>query len=314
MKAFAPGPVLLLALCAAACAAGDELRGPYMPYEAFDRLPHQRIDVHGGVIEVAFGPGSELPHEPAMAWARRCAETVAKYYGRFPVRRLKLLIVPVKGDGVGFGQSFASQGAAIRVIVGTGVTAQQFDRDWVLVHEMIHQALPMLADQHHWLEEGLATYIEPAARAMAGNRTPEDVWREWAKNMPKGIPDADDRGLDRTHSWASTYWGGALFGLLADVEIRRQTGNRKGLRDALRGVLARGNMEQDWPVEQVFKVGDDATGTTVLTDLYRKAATQPYRPDLDTLWKELGVELAGDTVRFDDRAPLAAVRKAITAP
>jgi hypothetical protein len=38
----------------------------------------------------------------------------------------------------------------------------------------------------------------------------------------------------------------------------------------------------------------------------------PVSPDLDQLWKELGVERRGETVVFDDSAPLAAIRRAIT--
>jgi hypothetical protein len=39
----------------------------------------------------------------------------------------------------------------------------------------------------------------------------------------------------------------------------------------------------------------------------------PVSPDLDQLWKELGVKRQGKTVTFDDSAPLAAIRRAITA-
>jgi hypothetical protein len=36
-------------------------------------------------------------------------------------------------------------------------------------------------------------------------------------------------------------------------------------------------------------------------------------PDLAQLWQRLGVKLVGDAVEFDDAAPLAAIRRAITA-
>ena len=38
----------------------------------------------------------------------------------------------------------------------------------MLVHELVHHGMPNLADEHHWMEEGLATYVEPIARAQAG--------------------------------------------------------------------------------------------------------------------------------------------------
>jgi hypothetical protein len=68
------------------------------------------------------------------------------------------------------------------------------------------------------------------------------VWRDLIEGLPHGLPRAGDRGLDFTPTWGRTYWGGAMYCLLADVEIRKRTGNRHGLQDALRGVLAGGGM------------------------------------------------------------------------
>ncbi|MDR3415734.1 MAG: hypothetical protein P4L83_06070 [Nevskia sp.] len=42
-------------------------------------------------------------------------------------------------------------------------------------------------------------------------------------------------------------------------------------------------------------------------------APQPTAADLDALWRQLGVSAEGEGVRLLDDAPLAAVRKAITA-
>jgi hypothetical protein len=40
--------------------------------------------------------------------------------------------------------------------------------------------------------------------------------------------------------------------------------------------------------------------------------TKPVTPDLDALWRDLGVRLRDDGIEFDDTAPLAAIRAAIT--
>jgi predicted metalloprotease with PDZ domain len=134
-------------------------------------------------------------------------------------------------------------------------------------------------------------------------------------SMQNGLPASGDEGLDRTHTWGRTYWGGALFCLLADVEIRKKTANRFGLRDAMRAVLrASGGVAFEMPIERVLKVGDGATGTTVLQDLYAQMKDQPVSPDLPALWKQLGIRERGDSVEFQDDAPLAATRKAIMAP
>jgi predicted metalloprotease with PDZ domain len=133
--------------------------------------------------------------------------------------------------------------------------------------------------------------------------------------MPKGEPAEGDQGLDNTHTWGRTYWGGAMFCLLADVRIRERTGNRKGLQDALRGILnGGGNITKDWDIEKALALGDKATGTTVLRDLYKEMRDKPAPADLDALWKKLGVELKDIAVTFDDKAPEANIRKAMAIP
>jgi hypothetical protein len=41
--------------------------------------------------------------------------------------------------------------------------------------------------------------------------------------------------------------------------------------------------------------------------------TTPVRPDLGLLWGKLGVEIKGEAITFDDRAPWAAARRSIAA-
>jgi hypothetical protein len=33
-----------------------------------------------------------------------------------------------------------------------------------MTHEFVRTAFPDVADEHHWTEEGIATYVEPIAR------------------------------------------------------------------------------------------------------------------------------------------------------
>src|SRR5207342_3197552 len=99
----------------------------------------------------------------------------------------------------------------------------------------------------------------------------EAMWRGLAEGLPQGLPRPGDGGLDGTRAWGRTYWGGALFWLLADVEIREKTGNRRGLEDALRGVLkAGGNIGVSWPIDRALAAGDRATGVNILRDLYAR--------------------------------------------
>ncbi len=133
--------------------------------------------------------------------------------------------------------------------------------------------------------------------------------------LPKGQPGPRDPGLDGTRDWGRTYWGGALFWLLADLDIRERTGNRRGLEHALRGIVAAGRtIESRWPIEKALAEGDRAVGLRVLVPLDDRMGPAPMPTDLDALWKRLGVVQGAGGVSFDDRAPLAAVRRAITRP
>jgi hypothetical protein len=272
-------------------------------------------DTAGSRIEAAYDASAfALGDQGVRTWIERSARIVAGYYGRFPVPTLRLTIEPVGGRGVHGGTAFPGSGPNIRMRLGRETGAEALVSDWVLVHEMVHLALPEVGAEHAWLSEGLATYVEGMARVMAGNMSAEELWQEYAEQMPKGEPAPGDLGLDRTHDWASTYWGGALFCLDADVEIRQATHNRAGLREALHGILvASGGMRTEWPIERVLATGDAATGTDVLERLYEERRAQPVATDLAALWVRLGVAVEGGRVVLRNDAPLAAVRRALTA-
>jgi hypothetical protein len=307
--------VLLGLLACSPARAQSEFTGQRFPYSAFDRLPTTPITVGGGTLKIAFAPGRlTLPRSAFIAWLTRSATAVSTYFGKFPVSLVRILIVPTSGHGAQNSQAFGIRGAAIRLQVGRDTTETNLGHDWVAVHEMTHLALPDVRDPYLWLAEGLATYIEPIARVQAGQLSAEQIWGDMVRDMPKGLPEEGDQGLDHTPTWGRTYWGGAMFCLMADVEIRQRTGNKMGLQQAMRAVVDQGGtIEQDWPVDRIFEVGDQATGTTVLADLYRKIRDKPYAPDLVALWHDLGIAVSDGEVTFDDSASLAAIRRAITA-
>lgn len=277
----------------------------------------RRLDMEGGSLEVDFAPGKlDVGDEAVLSHIEMAASAVVAYFGRFPVGHAGMLVVPVADrggapQGTTWGDRRGFQGFT-RLRVGEHTTQQDLDNDWVTTHELVHMTFPSQEDDHHWIEEGLATYVEPLARVKTGEMTARSVWADMVRSMGQGEPRPGDEGLDHTHTWARTYWGGALFCLEADVEIRRQTGNRKGLQDALRTIAAHGGtIDQDWTLEKTFMVGDAGTGTHVLTKLYAGWKDAPVTVDLEQLWSDLGIRRVGDGLVFDDSAPLAKIREGI---
>jgi hypothetical protein len=299
--------VAMLALSAAGAMAADGSGASSAAGEI--RLADATIDLSYA------GDAAGLDRSELREWIIASANAVQHYYGRFPVKHVRIRIEAGEGHGARSGKTFAYNGALIRVGVGRDSNSADLKRDWIMTHEMVHLAMPEFSERHAWLEEGLATYVEPVARVQAGQLTAETIWRDMLQDMPKGLPAPGDRGLDNTHTWGRIYWGGALFYLLADVRIRERTANRKGLQDALRAIVAAGgNVEVSWEVRRTLSIADKATGTNVLVELYDEMCNTPVTPDLAGLWKRLGVKLTSDSAQFDDDAPLAGIRKAITAP
>jgi len=291
------------------------------PWNAAQGIATSRnLAIGGATFQVNFANGPmDLTVNQVMQHIRAAAEAVTTYYGHFPVTRVRVLVVPVEGgrremiQGTTWGDMDGFQGFT-RLRIAQHATQSDLDDDWVTTHELTHMAFPSMPDDQHWIEEGLATYIEPIARVMTGNLKARKIWGDMVRGMPQGEPQPGDQGLDRTHTWGRTYWGGALFCLVADVEIRHETGNRKGLRDALRAVVAHGGtIDQNWPITKAFEIGDHATGTHVLMQMYSKWKDTPVQVDLPRLWNELGVRMTDHGVEFVSDAPLAKVREAITA-
>ena len=101
-----------------------------------------------------------------------------------------------------------------------------------------------------------------------------------------------------------------MFCMLADIEMRKRSGNRRGLQDALRGLVAAGgNYGVEWPLERTLATADAATGMTVLADLHARMKDSAAPPDLAALWKELGIVESGGAIVFRDDAPLSAIRR-----
>ncbi|HLK53532.1 MAG TPA: hypothetical protein VKU42_08740 [Candidatus Angelobacter sp.] len=273
------------------------------------------LKVATSTIDITLPDGPmKMSRQELLTWVQTSASTVSGYYfGHFPVPHLTLRIRSFDGSGIRHGVTYAKDGGLILISVGRETEMAATKDDWVVVHEMIHLAFPSMDDSHHWIEEGISTYVEPVARARAGLLPVAEVWRSFVHDMPKGEPGSGDQGLDNTHTWGRTYWGGGLFCLVADVRIREHTKNRMGLEDALFGILqSGGTINDDWDIEKALTMADKATGTTVMRDLYHETKDKPAPVDLEQLWQKLGIEMKDGSIVFNDKAPEADIRKAIT--
>ena len=312
-----------LALLLSLPAAAALLPAPLLHAQPGSHVPvveTDRIQVGSATIQVDFADGPlDLPRQAVLARIATAASAVATYFGRFPVSSARVLVIPVAGShgvvqGTTWGDMHGFPGFT-RIRLGEHTTAAELAADWTITHELTHMAFPSMPEDQHWIEEGLATYIEPVSRVMIGDLTAPKIWHDIVRDMPQGEPAPGDEGLDRKHTWGRTYWGGAMFCLVADVEIRQQTHNRLGLQDAQRAIVAAGGtIDHNWDLPQALAIGDKATNTHVLTELYAQWKDTPVQYDLPALWSRLGIVSTPGGVEFSSSAALADIREAITRP
>ena len=326
LRVRAPSPALFATGLRASNVPGTyRFRSPELDegsFTAFGPMRRIAIDVAAAHVDVVvLGRSLAMSDDAVAQWIRDSAQCVSTLYGRFPVDRVTVFIVPVHdADEVVFGKVLALAGASVVLITGDAMKAARAREEWVVVHELFHLGFPSFRGEGRWLGEGLATYYEPILRARSGWIDERRMWSDFVRQMPRGLPrPGASAGLADREDLDAVYWGGALFALMSDVEIRARTKNAHSLDDVVRASLARGgDATRVWTVADVVRVGDDVTGTSVLREMYAQHAARGAPIDLDALLASLGVERSrpgtdkGGGVILHDDAPLAFVRRAIT--
>ncbi len=268
------------------------------------------------VIVRVYGDSWLLKQSDLASWVDDAARSVILYYGKLPLTRTVISVRQTPGRGVGFATASYSdrfEEGRIKVNLGRFTRAWDLDDTWTLTHEMTHLTFPLVNDKYNWLTEGIATYVEPIGRYRAGLISKEKLWGDLVEGLPQGQPRAGDRGLNNTHTWGRTYWGGALFCLVADLELRKSTNNKHGLEQALRAIMYSGATAKSdlLEAEGIIALADRGTGTTVLRKLYDQHKDRPVTVNLHQIWSQLGIQKRGGRITFNDQAPLAHIRRAI---
>jgi hypothetical protein len=262
--------------------------------------------VPGGKIDVVFAkfPRAVTDGE-VRAFVSRSAEPVAAYYGKFPVRQLRLEVEPgTHGPDGCFGREFG--GKRIVLYLGEKTTDARLAGEHVLTHEMFHLGFPDLPRSEAWVEEGLATWLAHLARARVGQTTEQKFWSIVAEGFADALASRD--GLAGTTTYRRRYWGGALFWLTIDLELRARG---KTLDEVTRGILrAGGTNARKWTLERLAAAIDKIAGFPVFRAPHEEFARGPLKTSLAALWKKLGVRLeAGGGVKLEENALRAELLK-----
>ena len=284
-------------------------------YFAFGKLEQRELSLGDAKLQISkLDGGLDQSFEQLSAWIAKSAHAVRDFYGVFPVPRATVTVLPVPDrDSVVFGKVLPESSPGIALLVGQHASHHALYSDWILVHELFHTGFPSFFDEGKWLDEGLATYYEPIIRVRAGLYSEQQLWQEIAQSMPQGLPAFTEHGLETANDFRGIYWGGALACLVADVEARKRDLD-KGLEVGIRALHQAGGIACEvWSLDDAIAIIDRALGVPTVAPIAKRHAARGAPFDFEGLLRDLGVvRIAGGKVRLSDKAPLAAVRRAIT--
>jgi hypothetical protein len=292
---------------------------------AIGHFDEERIALPGGVLRLTILHGADADQRAKLhAWFDRVAHAVLGAYGRLPLPDVQVLMIPTTahGQAVLFGQSVRGQGNALQLLVDPSQPAQEFADDWMAVHELSHLMHPYLGDRGSWLAEGLATYYQNVLRARGGLLTPLQAWDRLNEGFARGAKMQGDDTLEQAamqmhskHAYQRIYWAGAAFWLTVDRDLRRDSHGKLGLDTALarfRDCCLPAYTE--WRPEDFVARLDQLAGTRIIATHYREFAAMRIFPEWKNIYADMGIRDDGTRLHFDDQAPDAAIRDAITTP
>jgi len=284
---------------------------------AFGHFQERRLTLGDAQLEIAeLGEGFGEREAAVHAWLDRSAEAVAGLLGRFPVPRAQVLLVADPDRDRTFGYALRGGGPSTALLLPDRPSQASLDDDWTAVHELLHFSLPPLPTADAWLYEGLVTYLTAVARARAGIIAEEEGWWELLDGFERGRRVGTGVSLRKeseqmhdNHTYWRVYWSGAALMLQIDVELRE---HGTTLADVVSRLSAdRPGDDHDWDAAEVVEHLNELCGSEIPARIVARHLDAEAFPDTRALRAQLGVHLAGETVRYDDRAPKAAIRRAI---
>lgn len=285
-------------------------------YAAFGRFEELELESVGTTARLAvLGEMPNMDRAALSRWLHDTMEIAAESDGRFPSRRLQVLLLPQRFGNEPFGNVARGGGASVLLLVPDEFDEATLKRDWVLPHELSHLLLPFLGREDAWLSEGFATYYQELLRARAGVITAEEALANIAGALRSAQHEGtgrtlcdESRAMHQSHAYRAVYWGGAGHWLWVDVALREASAGRTSIDTLLTQLRAEARMSPPYSARELLARLDQLSNTQLFSALLTQCEAQPF-PDFEPTLRALGVAQDG---------PLAtstrALRDALFAP
>lgn len=285
-----------------------------------------------GVRLAILGDVSSQRQSELSGWVEHLAGLLEPA-GGLPLDEAQVLVVPVGGQGerrsgrgpVPWGQVYRAGSGGVHFFVDAEQPIEAYYADWTGAHEFSHLLHPYLGRRGRWLAEGLASYYQNVLRGRSGDLSEQQAWQRLLAGFGRGRRDASNGIALRQVAWEMgnrqaymrVYWSGAAWWLQRDVELRLLKGEAAGL-DRLLARFASAHLPatREWTAAGFAAELDRLAGVSLFAAELEPAEEATRFPELSGLLSRLGLvtDDAGELLRINEAAELAALRQAIMDP
>jgi hypothetical protein len=291
----------------------------------FGKFDYREVDVPGATLRVTLLNGiGEMDNDSMVRWINATAMDVSLAYGRFPNPSPQVVVIPV-GNGrsnarsaVPFGRVIRDGGETVELQVDQSQPLEALLADWTATHEFSHLMLPYVDRKHRWISEGFAQYYQNVLLTRSGAYDKLYAWQKihdgyerGRQSRPELSPNGAPEGGVRS-GLMKVYWSGAAIALMADVQLRENSGGTETLDDVLEKFQACClPSDRVWSGPELFAQFDKLVSTPIFMSLYRRYANTAGFPDTSRVFERLGLTVTDGKVRIRRSAELRTIRDAI---
>lgn len=271
---------------------------------AIGQFKVEKLRVGSQTLRVAILNSNPKRKAQYLDWIKETAEAIQTVNGRYPVNHPQIVVTPIgaKREAVPWGEVQRGGNVAAHFFVDSYRPIAEFKADWTAAHELSHMFVPFIDRDELYLSEGMASYYQYVARAKAGILSPEAAWDKLLAGFGRGMRSAKRELLANNPSTMQMYWGGAAIYLMADVQLRKQSGGRQNLGTVLHkfAMCCKPNTTS-WSGLRLMRKYDELSGTKIFTTLYQEQAQERRFPDITPTLEALGF----DSLKRNKRKPLS---------
>ena len=295
-----------------------------LTFTSADTLAASQVLTRGDqrlVIDSEFALGSDT-QLTVTQWLETTSEALAAVYGRWPRDEWKVVVKAMSRastDPVPWGQVTRGDPNVVSFYIDESASSTRLIGNWTAYHEFSHLLIPYRGWGDMWFSEGLASYYQNLLQVRSGVLNERELWQKLYEGFERGRtnkrPDLSLAELSpkmrESRSFMRVYWSGALYFLMADMQLRQRTQSGQSLDTAL-ALLNHCCADSKLSARDIASRLDQLTGQTLFLPLFDDVASSRAIPDYQALFVELGITIENKTVQLSKTVPPNSIREGIS--